>query len=130
MGYIITYNGKSLVYVTDTGYINRKYLSKMQGKNIYLIESNHDEEMLMNGPYPPFLKQRVLSDKGHLSNKTTASYLEKLVTDDTKYVLLGHISEKNNTQELALKETNSKLDNRKVKVMLALQDETSKMIEV
>ena len=50
VGYIISYQEKSLVYVTDTGYINRKYLSKMKGKNIYLIESNHDEKMLMEGP--------------------------------------------------------------------------------
>ena len=71
LGFIITYNDKSLVYITDTGYINRKYLSKMTRKDLYLIESNHDEVMLMDGPYPRFLKERVISDKGHLSNTTT-----------------------------------------------------------
>ena len=68
-----------IVYVTDTGYINRSYLAKMKAKDIYLIESNHDEKMLMEGPYPYYLKQRVISDRGHLSNKTTAKYLENLV---------------------------------------------------
>ena len=79
VGYIIKNADKSMVYVTDTGYINRKYLKKMINHNLYLIESNHDEEMLMDGPYPRFLKERVISDKGHLSNKTTAKYLKKII---------------------------------------------------
>ena len=130
VGYIITYNNRSLVYITDTGYINRKYLKVLKGKSIYLIESNHDEEMLMNGPYPPFLKQRVLSDKGHLSNKTTAGYLEQLITEDTKYILLAHLSEKNNTEEKALEETKAKVINKNIEIMIARQDEASKLIEV
>ena len=75
VGYIFEYKNRTLVHVTDTGYINRKYLKKMEDKNVYLIESNHDETMLMDGPYPRFLKERVISDRGHLSNKTTAGYL-------------------------------------------------------
>ncbi len=129
VGYIITYNEKSLVYITDTGYINRKYLKKITDKNIYLIESNHDEEMLMNGPYPPFLKQRVLSDKGHLSNKTTSGYLEKITTQNTKYVVLAHLSEQNNTEEKAYKET-KKVINKKINLLIARQDESSPLIEV
>ena len=66
VGFIITEKDKSMVYVTDTGYINRKFLAKMKNKDIYIIESNHDEAMLMDGPYPRFLKERVISDKGHL----------------------------------------------------------------
>ena len=57
VGFIFSYQGKSLVYVTDTGYINRKYLAKMVEKDAYIIESNHDEIMLMDGPYPRFLKE-------------------------------------------------------------------------
>ena len=97
VGFIITYKDSSIVYITDTGYINRKYLNKIQSKDLYLIESNHDEVMLMDGPYPRFLKERVISDKGHLSNTTTAKYLKKVVGKNTKYVILAHISEKNNT---------------------------------
>lgn len=130
VGYIITYNQKSLVYITDTGYINRKYLKMMEKKDIYFIESNHDEEMLMNGPYPPFLKQRVISDRGHLSNKTTASYLEQLVGSNTKYILLAHISEKNNTEELAYNTTKEKLKGKDIKLLIAHQHESSPLIEV
>lgn len=129
-GYIISYNNKSLVYVTDTGYINRKYLNIMKFKDIYLIESNHDEEMLMNGKYPPFLKQRVLSDKGHLSNRTTAEYLEKIIGENTKYILLAHLSEENNTEEKALTATKNKIKNQDIKILIAKQNEESPMIEV
>lgn len=130
VGYIITYHNKSLVHITDTGYINRKYLKLMEKKDIYLIESNHDEEMLMNGPYPPFLKQRVISDRGHLSNNTTASYLEQIIGDNTKYILLAHISEKNNTEELAYKTTKEKLQGKNIKLLVAHQYEESPLIEV
>ncbi len=130
VGYIITYNNKSLVHITDTGYINRKYLKLMEKKDIYLIESNHDEEMLMNGPYPSFLKQRVISDRGHLSNRTTASYLEQIIGDNTKYILLAHISEKNNTEELAYKTTKEKLQGKNIKLLIAHQNEPSPLIEV
>ena len=99
VGYIIEKGNKSIVYVTDTGYINRKYLAKMVGKNAYLIESNHDEGMLMDGPYPRYLKERVISDRGHLSNKTTAKYLKKIVNSNTNHIILAHLSEKNNTDE-------------------------------
>ena len=127
VGYIINYNDKSLVYITDTGYINRKILSRIENKDIYLIESNHDEIMLMDGPYPRFLKERVISDKGHLSNKTTAKYLSKLVGDKTKYVVLAHLSETNNTKEKALSEID--LD-KNIEVLTADQYEPSKILEV
>lgn len=130
VGYIIEYQGKSLVYITDTGYLSRKVLNSITNKNIYLIESNHDEEMLMNGPYPPFLKQRVISDKGHLSNRVTAEYLSEVVGSNTKYVLLAHLSEKNNTPDLAFKTTEKAIKNHKIDLMIAKQDEESRLIEV
>lgn len=130
VGFIINYNDKSIVYVTDTGYINRKYLNKMNSKDLYLIESNHDEVMLMDGPYPRFLKERVISDKGHLSNTTAAKYLKKLVGPNTKYVILAHISEKNNTEELAYECTKKELKETGIEVLIAKQYEESPMIEV
>ena len=130
VGFIIEHNNKSLVYVTDTGYINRKYLNKMVNKDMYIIESNHDEIMLMDGPYPRFLKERVISDKGHLSNNTTAKYLSSLVRDNTKTIILSHLSEKNNTEEKAL-EAISKVDLPKnIEIRIARQYEESEMIEV
>ncbi len=68
VGYIVNDDEGSLVYVTDTGYINNQYFEKLKNKSVYIFESNHDVEMLMTGPYPYILKQRVISDKGHLSN--------------------------------------------------------------
>ena len=130
VGYVITYNNNSLVYITDTGYLNRKILTKITNKTIYLLESNHDEEMLMNGPYPPFLKQRVLSDSGHLSNKMTAEYLKEITGDNTKSILLAHLSEKNNTEELALNETVTALEPTNINIKIARQDEESELIEV
>lgn len=130
VGFIINENSKSIVYVTDTGYINRKYLNKMVNKDLYLIESNHDEVMLMDGPYPRFLKERVISDKGHLSNTTTSKYLQKLVGDKTKYIILAHISEKNNTEALAYECTKQALHNEEIEVLIAKQYEESSMIEV
>ncbi len=130
VGYIVTYQNKSLVYVTDTGYINRKYLAKMKEKDIYLIESNHDEKMLMEGPYPYYLKQRVISDKGHLSNKTTAKYLSSLVGDNTKYIILAHLSEKNNTEDLAKNAVTEKLKDKNIEILIARQDEVGPFVEV
>ena len=130
VGFIISQEDKSIVYVTDTGYINRKYLNKMVNKDIYVIESNHDEVMLMDGPYPRFLKERVISDTGHLSNKTTAKYLKKIIGDKTKYVLLAHLSEKNNTEEKAIEAMINEEIDKYEKILIATQYEMSEMLEV
>ena len=66
-----------------------------------VYESNHEENVLLSGPYPWTTKQRILSDKGHLSNTDSANYLTKIVGSNTKNVLLAHLSEQNNTKELA-----------------------------
>ena len=130
VGYIIKHKNKSLVYVTDTGYINRKYLKKMVNHNCYLIESNHDEIMLMDGPYPRFLKERVISDYGHLSNRTTARYLKDLVGNNTKTVILAHLSETNNTKEKALETIKNEDLPEKIKIIIADQYQEGPMIEV
>lgn len=132
VGYIIESNNHTLVYITDTGYINRKYLPLLKNKDIYIIESNHDEQMLMEGPYPYILKQRVISDKGHLSNHTTANYLLNSVGSKTKYIILAHISENNNTEELALSTTKDLLEynNIKTTVIVAKQYESLEEIEI
>jgi len=102
-GYIINDENTSLVYMTDTGYLNQKFFNKLSNKNIYIIESNHDVEMLLNGRYPKWLKTRILSDKGHLSNNAAGFYLSKLIGPKTKKVILAHLSHENNTKEEALK---------------------------
>ena len=129
VGFLINNSNTSLVYVTDTGYINKTYLDKLINKNVYIFESNHDINMLMNGPYPYILKQRVLSDKGHLSNETAGIYLNKLIGENTKKVILAHLSEVNNTKEIAI-DTVSKLTKNKVKIEAASQNEAFDVGEV
>lgn len=101
VGYIINNEGKSIAYITDTGYINQKYYDTLKNKDMYIMESNHDVEMLNNSSYPFATRKRILSDKGHLSNYDSAKYLSNFIGDKTKYILLAHLSEENNTKELA-----------------------------
>lgn len=132
VGFIIEDNYSSLVYVTDTGYINRKYLKKMKNKSVYIMESNHDEEMLMEGPYPYYLKQRVISDSGHLSNSTASKYLSTVVGEKTKFIILAHLSEKNNTELLAMEEVTKRIEDTVFdgNILIAKQSEALDLIEV
>lgn len=100
--FILENKGKSVVYVTDTGYVNRKYFEILRNREIYLFESNHDIEMLLNGPYPKWLKTRVVGSYGHLSNKDSSFYLSKLIGENTQKIVLMHLSHINNTEEKAL----------------------------
>ena len=129
VGYIVNNEKSSLVYITDTGYINNSYLKKMQNKNVYIFESNHDITMLMTGPYPYILKQRVVSDKGHLSNEQAGNYLKELIGKNTKKIVLAHLSEINNTKEIALK-TVKEITNTKVFMDTAMQDESLDIGEI
>ena len=131
--FIIDDFGRKLAYITDTGYINQKYFNCLKNLDVYLFESNHDIELLTNGPYPPWLKRRVLSDEGHLSNDRAAFYLTKLIGDNTKNIILIHLSETNNLEEIALntfrdtmKDYNINFDN----VSCAHQNEISEEINV
>ena len=127
-GYIIN---DELVYITDTGYINKKYFDVLSNKKIYIMESNHDIEMLETGPYPYHLKQRIWSDKGHLSNEMSAEYLSKFIGNNTKVVVLAHLSETNNTEEKAYESFISYDNNKKIeKVIFAKPKETTELIEV
>ena len=132
-GYIFESNDRSFVYVTDTGYIHIKNHKLLTNHNLYIFESNHDVEMLMNGKYPYHIKQRILGDRGHLSNKDSAYYLTKFVGNKTTNIILAHLSKDNNTKELALntlkeslKEHNKKIDN----ILVAEQDKRTELIEV
>ena len=133
LGYIINNEDKSLVYITDTGYINRKYFDLLSNRNLYIMESNHDVEMLNNGKYPFELRQRILSDKGHLSNYDSAKYLAKFIGDKTKYILLAHLSEENNTEELAYKTLTNRLnkENEQVdNIIIATQNKETELIKL
>ena len=133
VGFIIKNKTKSMVYITDTGYINSKYFDILSNRTLYVIESNHDVKMLREGPYPYFLQQRVIGDKGHLSNRQTSDYLSKLIGPETKKIVIAHISEKNNTEEKVLetfhetmKENNIDFNN----VIIAKQNIATEVIEL
>lgn len=131
--FVITSENKSVVYLTDTGYINQKYFKYLENKNIYLFESNHDIEMLLNGPYPKWLKDRVLGPYGHLSNKDSSIYLAKLIGKDTEKIVLTHLSQKNNTEEKALETLKDIFKEYEVEftnVKCARQNEKSELIEL
>ena len=116
LGYIINHENKSIVYITDTGYINKKYFDILKNRDIYIMESNHDIELLNNSSYPFSTRQRILSDKGHLSNYDSAKYLSKFIGEKTKYILLAHLSEENNTKELAYDTLIERLEKEKLHV--------------
>lgn len=96
-GVYLKEDNTELVYMTDTGYVKDKVLKKYQNKDIYILESNYEEEMLNNGPYPYHLKQRIRSDRGHISNEDSCRYLKKLIGEKTKCIMLAHLSEENNS---------------------------------
>ena len=130
-GYIIENEDKQIVYITDTGYINIKNHKKLKDKTMYILESNHDVEMLMNNPnYPYHIKQRILGDKGHLSNKDSAYYLKKFIGQNTKHIILAHLSEHNNTDVLALKTLKETLENNDIDIRVAYQEKQTELIEV
>ena len=126
-GILIKENDKELIYITDTGYINRNIIKNIKNKDMYIMESNHDVEMLRNGRYPEFLQARVWSDKGHLSNEQARNYLNQVVGENTKYIVLAHLSEENNTEELVKDSTK---DIKVKKIYIAKQNEALEAIEV
>lgn len=102
-GYTIEFNGKRFTLATDIGTPTEELKNLIPQSDFLVIEANHDELMLNNGPYPPELKQRVRSDKGHLSNKVVGELLEECVSDRLTRIFLCHLSDKNNTPDLAYK---------------------------
>jgi phosphoribosyl 1,2-cyclic phosphodiesterase len=102
LGYVVNIDDKKNVAIaTDMGYISDTVFDAISGCKTIFIESNHDVGMLENGPYPYFLKKRILSKKGHLSNEACAEVLPGLVKSGTQRFILSHLSEHNNFPELA-----------------------------
>ena len=91
-----------MAVATDLGYMPPNVKLALQRVDVLLLESNHDLEMLKDGPYPWSVKQRVLSRVGHLSNHATAEFLAHDYDGGATYIVLGHLSEQNNAPELAL----------------------------
>ena len=103
VGYMIEAEGVVFCIITDAGCVTDEMKPFISKANYLVIEANHDEEMVNNGPYPQFLKERILSHTGHLSNRSCGLALVENVTEQLRYVWLCHLSEENNHPELARK---------------------------
>jgi phosphoribosyl 1,2-cyclic phosphodiesterase len=101
VGFVFRAEGVRMAVATDLGYIPPNVKAQLKGVDLLLLESNHDLEMLRDGPYPWAVKQRVLSRVGHLSNEAAAEFLESGYDGQATYVILAHLSESNNLPELA-----------------------------
>jgi phosphoribosyl 1,2-cyclic phosphodiesterase len=100
-GFVFESEGIRMAMATDLGYMPPNVKAALKRVDVLLLESNHDIEMLRDGPYPWSVKQRVLSRVGHLSNMATADFLEKDYDGTASWIILGHLSESNNVPELA-----------------------------
>lgn len=104
LGFIFKNGKEKLVYITDTGFISEKNMQLAKNADYFIIESNHNREMLLKTHRPTYVKDRIMSEFGHLSNEDCALYLSEMIGRNTKQIYLAHISMEANTYELA-KET-------------------------
>jgi len=127
VGFVFRAEGVRMAFATDLGYIPPNVKAQLKGVDLLLLESNHDLEMLRDGPYPWSVKQRVLSRVGHLSNEAAADFLESGYDGQAAYVILAHLSESNNLPELARVTAERALNGRASllanKLLLAAQNE-------
>ncbi len=110
VGYVIESEGSKVGIATDIGYITDEIASALAGCDTVVLEANHDVEMLINGPYPFHLKQRILSERGHLSNEDCAKCAVWLAERGTKRFILAHLSEINNLPQRAFNAVRGALD--------------------
>lgn len=114
VGYLVENDKKTIGVATDTGVIDKKTIDALFNVDLLLLEANHDEEMLSLGSYPAYLKKRIQSSLGHLSNNAAGESLLELVGDKTRKVILAHLSQENNLPSLALNTVGDILDKYKI----------------
>ena len=101
VAYRFSYGKQKIGVITDLGTYNDYTIESLRGMDALLLEANHDVNMLQVGPYPYPLKQRILGDRGHLSNENSGRLLSRLLHDKLQYIVLGHLSKENNYEALA-----------------------------
>ena len=127
--YVFEAAGKRIGILTDLGHISPQVQQSYADCDILFVESNHDEQMLAGGAYPPSLKRRVSGKWGHLSNRQTRGFLQGLTLERLQSLVLGHISEQNNTPELVAEALRlPRLE--QVQVSYAVQDEILHWIDI
>ena len=123
VGYRINFldaNGShSIGVATDIGYVTKEICNNLEGCEAVILEANHDEDMLKNGPYPYDLKKRILSNRGHLSNRSSAVFAAHLANMGTSSFMLAHLSEENNTPDTALDEFISSIADPRIAINVA-----------
>lgn len=128
-GFVFEYGNESLFYMADTGMIHSKYHNLIKNKTVYLIESNHDVLMEMNGTKDYMTKVRNIGDMGHLSNEDCAKYLNHFIGPNTKEIILIHISEHDNTYDKAFEVNRNEID-KKINIHLSYKDKISDEINI
>ena len=114
VGYSVAYKGKTFTFATDLGYISDAAATYLVKSDYLVLESNYDEQMLANGPYPYVLRQRIKANTGHLCNMQAAEFLAENYTERWKYVFLCHLSKENNLPELAYTTITEHLKSKKI----------------
>ena len=138
VGFSIYHGDKQISILTDAGYINEAQFEEILDADLLVLEANHEKEMLLFGKYPYSLKQRILGDKGHLSNISAGECLCRIVAERPKErrILLGHMSRENNTPEVAMQAVRNTLEENGIyiggalKVDVILRDVASRLYRV
>ncbi len=123
VGFVVSDSSTSLGYCTDTGRVTKLIGHHVRRCSALILEANHDPQMLMDGPYPMPLKQRVRSSQGHLANGDAARFLADLIDSSLQYVVLAHLSETNNQPQLALTRVRRELSALDARFELLLADQ-------
>lgn len=116
MGFSINYDNRNFVIATDLGAVTERARHYMSRANYLVIESNYDLTMLRNGSYPEYLKARIITERGHLDNEDTAAFLREIAGKHLKYVFLCHLSQDNNTPQIALRTARAALESLGLRV--------------
>jgi phosphoribosyl 1,2-cyclic phosphodiesterase len=112
MGFFVRHGDKNFVVATDLGAISERARHYISQAHYLMIEANYDNEMLIKGTYPDYLKRRIQTDRGHMDNVETAAFLSEIYTPQLKYIFLCHLSNDNNTPEIALNTISKALKDR------------------
>ncbi len=129
-GFTILNNGLKIGIATDLGVVTAMVKERLKACHILILEANHDPEMLINGPYPWPLKQRIQSRTGHLSNEDSRELVTALKHKDLQHVVLAHLSETNNTPQKALQEVGLALNDCNTKLHVATQDVCAEIFKI
>lgn len=137
VAYRIECGNKSMAVATDLGFYNDYIINNLKDCNSLIIEANHDVNLLQVGSYPYYLKQRILSDKGHLSNEASGKLIDNILNNQCVNVFLGHLSKENNYDKLAFETVKCEIDmsdsefkSSDFNISVAERDTPSRIIEV